>query len=254
MTATEFPVDDYLAHLGLSDVGPVTIGSLTKLHRAQAFSIPFSNVDIYRGGRRLLAIEAIVENVLRRRRGGYCYELNGLFAAALEYGRFEVTRLMARNLMRPEVERQKTHMCLLATIRGRRFLCDQGFGVFGPVEPIPLEVGYVCKQHGLTYQMQSCHIGYRLAMRKEDAWEPLYEFSLETYPAIDFEIAHFYNSTAEQSVYRKNLIASLPLMEGRAFLRNSSFTHYADGQVYTESFESDALVDQALRNVFRLRL
>ncbi|HEY2737608.1 MAG TPA: arylamine N-acetyltransferase, partial [Thermoanaerobaculia bacterium] len=102
--------------------------TLQQLHEAHLLAVPFENLSIHRGEPIELAEEALFEKVVVRRRGGFCYELNGLFAALLRSLGFEVTMLSAGVLrangdFSPEFD----HMALLVN-HEERWLVDVGFG------------------------------------------------------------------------------------------------------------------------------
>src|SRR6266540_1131840 len=72
-----------------------TAAILRELHRAHLLTVPFENLDIHLGRPILLDQEALFDKIVTRRRGGFCYELNGLFALLLRELGFDVTLLSA---------------------------------------------------------------------------------------------------------------------------------------------------------------
>ncbi|MGZ5214282.1 MAG: arylamine N-acetyltransferase family protein, partial [Actinomycetota bacterium] len=89
-------LEAYLARIGhTGDLGP-TIDTLTALHREHVLSIPFENLDILLGRPIRLDLESLQAKLVQRRRGGYCFEQNSLFAAVLEHLGFDIVRLAAR--------------------------------------------------------------------------------------------------------------------------------------------------------------
>ena len=112
--------------------------TLRSLHRAHVEAIPFENLDVQLGETPSLEIGAIFDKLVERRRGGWCYEMNGLFGWALGRIGFEVTRV-ACGVMRQVggEERMGTHLALLVRIDGEPWLADVGFGS-SLAAPIPL--------------------------------------------------------------------------------------------------------------------
>ena len=96
MTDPILDLDAYLGRIRLSGAQGVNEDRLEALHRAQVYTIPFENFDILLGRGIALEPEALVDKLVHRRRGGYCFELNGLLRLALEASGFEVRRLLAR--------------------------------------------------------------------------------------------------------------------------------------------------------------
>lgn len=116
------------------------VETLRSLHRAHVTAIPFEALDVQLGRMPSLEPEAIFAKLVERRRGGWCYEMNGLFGVALEAIGFSVTRVSC-GVMRQDggEERMGTHLALLVDCEGP-WLCDVGFGG-SLLDPLPLGVG-----------------------------------------------------------------------------------------------------------------
>lgn len=112
--------------------------TLRSLHRAHLEAIPFEALDVQLGLVPSIELEAIFDKLVGRRRGGWCYEMNGLFGAALERIGFDVTRVSC-GVMRHVggEERMGTHLALLVRLDGEDWLADVGFGS-SLIEPIRL--------------------------------------------------------------------------------------------------------------------
>ena len=139
MTAANFELSRYLQRIGFTATPQPDIATLTSLMRHQLYSIPFENLDVQAGKIVSLIPEEIVEKLIGRGRGGYCYELNGLFCMALTAIGFEYTMLAARPRFNYTIRRPRTHMVLKVEAEGRSFLCDLGFGGYGLREPMDFE-------------------------------------------------------------------------------------------------------------------
>jgi len=96
MDDTVFAPDLYLARLHYAGSVRPTEDRLEVLHRAQAYTIPFENFDILLGRGIALEPAALCDKLVRRARGGYCFELNGLFLLALRAFGFDARALLAR--------------------------------------------------------------------------------------------------------------------------------------------------------------
>lgn len=130
----------YLERIGLSGPLPPTLATLTAVHRAQAFAIPYEGLDIQAGVPLDLDPERIFDKLVVRRRGGWCYETNGLLAWALGEIGFEVRRCVAGVYRRERGDAALgNHLTLIATL-DRPWLCDLGLGD-GLRGPIPLAEG-----------------------------------------------------------------------------------------------------------------
>src|SRR5262249_39813398 len=129
-------LNDYLARIGYTDSPAVNLETLTALHRAHLLKITYENLDIHLGRYLTLDERAIFEKIVTNRRGGWCYEMNGLFAWALREMGFSV-RLMASAVNRVVNGdgAERGHLILLVEI-DRPYLADVGFGN-GFLTPLP---------------------------------------------------------------------------------------------------------------------
>ncbi len=128
-------VDAYLARIGISgDVDP-TLEDLERLQRAHLTSVPFENLDVFHRRGVETGIEWSVPKIVTRGRGGWCFELNGSFAALLEALGFAVERLAATVLLNP-ASTVPTHLTLKVTLDDP-YLVDVGFGD-SFIRPLPL--------------------------------------------------------------------------------------------------------------------
>lgn len=151
-------IDAYLARIGYRGPLQVDLETLTALHRAHLLAIPYENLDICLGRTLSLDEAAIYQKLVTARRGGWCYEMNGLFAWALEALGFAVQRLASTVGRQSPATEDGSHLILLVEL-DRPYLADVGFGN-GLLEPIPLEEG--------TYRQE--FLTYRLAQQGERWW------------------------------------------------------------------------------------
>src|SRR5699024_6440565 len=119
-------IDAYLQRIGYDGPLEPTEATLYALHRAHASTIPFENLDILLGRGISLEMDDIQDKLVRRQRGGYCYEHNLLFSALLEHAGFEVRRLVSR--LNPNQPGPASHMMLNVSVGNRTWLADVGFG------------------------------------------------------------------------------------------------------------------------------
>jgi N-hydroxyarylamine O-acetyltransferase len=213
----ELDLDAYLRRIGVTDP------TLHNIHAAHVDRIPFENITVVLGETPRLDLPGIQAKLVHRRRGGYCYEHNLLYSAALERLGIPVTRLAARSAVGTDRIRPRTHMMLLATVDGERWLTDVGWGVGGFLEPIPLEEGPV-KQGVWTYRLVREDDLWLLQLRSGDGWDNMYRFAIEhTYPA-DYEMANHYTATWPHSAFRQRLVAQRPAPTNRLKLTGNVLT------------------------------
>lgn len=186
--------------------------ALCALHRGHLLSIPFENLEVVAGSVPSLDLADLQDKLVRRRRGGYCYEQNRLFAAALEAFGFGVRLLTGRVVLGAEdfTSRPRTHAALLVDVPGSRtrYLADVGFGTIGaPILPIPFVDGGArtadARQHRLRrVPGPDQHATWLLQARTGDEWVSQYALSAEPAAPIDLEVANWYIATHPHSPFR----------------------------------------------------
>lgn len=193
-------IEHYLQRINYQGPRTSTIETLRSLQRAHLLAVPFENISIHIGEPIVLQDEALYNKIVERRRGGFCYELNGLFSALLRTLGFNVTKLSLRlaqgegeTLYSPEFE----HMALMVSLEDP-WLVDVGYG--GKLmEPLLLNSRDVQVQCGYTFRITSEGEDFFLSERTdEDQWKPRSRFSLQPRQYADFvERCHFQQTDPE---------------------------------------------------------
>lgn len=250
----------YLRRVGLDETavaGPPDLALLTGLQAAHAATVPFENVEIQRGSSIRLDLPALCEKIVARRRGGYCFEQNGLFAAVLERVGFQVTRLIGRVRMGRPPEAPppgRTHQISEVTIGSERYLVDVGFGSHSPLAPIPMIDGASVQQHAWAYELRAAGAEYTLRTRQPEGWATMYTFTREPQCAADFEVANHYTSTYPGSSFVQRLTLQRATPTERHTFRGLEYeVMTADGRVRRTIGSAAELIDLAAR-VFGLTL
>ena len=221
-----FDIDAYFSRLGYGGETAVTAATLAALHEAQVGAIPFENIDVLLGRPLDLSAEGIAAKLVTRGRGGYCYEQNLLFMAALRALGFEVTALAARVRMGYVAPRPRTHAMLCVEAEGRKWLADCGFGIRGLLTPLPLSPGSEVTLPLVSFRVMA-EAGLYLVQARgagEAAWADLYVFSLEPQHEVDFVMANHFTSTWPRSPFIRSLIAARVTRERRFTLCDGAFT------------------------------
>ncbi len=134
----------YFDRLGVDGPLRADLQTFRRLHRAHALTLAYENLDVQLGVPATREIEAIFDKLVTRRRGGWCYEMNGLLGWALDEIGFETTRLcgaVMRDLAGDSVI--GNHLVLLVRVGGEDWIGDVGFGD-GLIDPVPLQEGALC--------------------------------------------------------------------------------------------------------------
>jgi N-hydroxyarylamine O-acetyltransferase len=247
-------LDAYLRRVGYAGPRTATADTLIALHRAHMTSIGFENVDVVLGRGISLEMVDLQEKLVDSGRGGYCFEHNLLFAAALEQLGFTLTRLMGRVRRGSGRIRYRAHAVLVVMAGGRRWLADVGFGDEGLIEPIPLSPGAVAKVGDWTWRVVAEADQWVLQSLHQDGWFDLYSFRAERHFPADFEVSNYYTAHSDRSVFVGKLIAMRSTDSVRHALKDQELVSwYADGRAERAEMTGAELV-QVLRNVFGIRL
>lgn len=224
-----------------------TLDTLHALVAAHNRSIPFENLDPLMGiPVHDLSAEALTAKLVHRRRGGYCYENNGVMGYALQALGYGVDRLAGRVVwMQPPGAPQSglTHNVLAVTVPGEegRYLVDVGFGGQTLSSPIRLQAGPVQQTRHEPYRLVEHPEGLQLQAQVRGEWQPLYQFSLRTQPLVDLSIGSWYSSTYPTAVFVVGLSVALVTDDARWNLRGRNLAIHANGG--TERVRLESAVD-----------
>ena len=194
--------------------------TLRGLQVAHLLTVPFENLSIHAHEPIVLEDEALFAKIVERRRGGFCYEANGLFAALLRAIGFDVAMLSA------EVAHAEggfsdpfDHMALMVKL-AQVWLVDVGFGD-SFVEPLLLDERGEQVQGDRAYRIVpdgSYLVLIRRDSRDDNEWKPQYRFTLQPYNYDDFAEMCRYHQTSPQSHFTQGRICSRATEEGRITL------------------------------------
>jgi N-hydroxyarylamine O-acetyltransferase len=234
----ELDLDAYLERIDHPRVTP-SADSLRSLHRAHVLAIPFENLDVILGTHPGIGLSAIQSKLVRRQRGGYCYEHTLLFGAALERLGFEVERRVAR--VQPHKSGPRTHALLKVGVDGQEFLADVGFGA-GQLYPTPLKDGVIVDQAGWDHRLTAEGDLWTLAKKTPDGWEPQHASNDEPVRPIDYEVYHHYVSTHPNSPFTGRPVV-MRVADGvvRRLIGDELITEYADGRTTRRAVPADDL-------------
>lgn len=219
MKVENFSFADYCKRIGFEGQANADIETLTALMRCQLFSVPFENLDVQAG--KIVSIEPqdIVNKIVYQPRGGYCYEVNSLFAMALTSAGIDYDLIGARPMFYP-TRWPKTHMVVIAKIAGEQYLCDVGFGSFGIRTPFPLsKINQPLQQDDDIFQLL-CADGknYILQALVDGEWVSQFEFDLYPHDLLDFIPANYFNSKNPDTVFVQKLLVVKHNPQGRKIL------------------------------------
>ncbi|MEE2058651.1 arylamine N-acetyltransferase family protein [Rhodococcus artemisiae] len=220
-----FDVPAYLDAVGVRATAP-TPDLLEELHGAHVRTFPFGNVDVLLGTHPGVAPDAVQDQLVRRGRGGYCFEHSQIFAAALEHLGFSVRRSLGRV---HELSNTRTHMTVIVQIDGERWLCDPGFG-FSVTGPVPLRDGGVRAEGDREFMVR------QLTDQGATVWALTRGGNVEhfvdeqpVHPA-DVRAGHFVTSREENSPFVNHLMVMRHMPHAHVTLTERARTVRAPGR------------------------
>ena len=224
---------------------------LRELQLAHLLAVPFENLSIHAKQPIVLADEALFTKIVERRRGGFCYECNGLFASLLRALGFEVAMLSAEvanadGVFGPPFD----HMTLMVSLE-QRWLVDVGFGDSFR-ESLLLDEPGEQLQGSRAYQIANDGSLFTLRQRIEDGeWNAQYRFTLQPHEYDDYAEMCRYHQTSPQSHFTTARICSLATEEGRITLSDMRLiTTSTTNEKQERDLTSDAEYATILRERF----
>ena len=211
-------VEAYLKRINYQGSVEVTAETLRDLQVAHLKTVPFENLSIHAGERIVLEDEALFRKIVEQRRGGFCYECNGSFAALLRALGFEVEMLAAGVAHRqggfgPVFD----HMALSVTL-AERWLVDVGFGD-SFLEPLLLDSRGEQIQGTQSFRIDADNDNLILLRRNDgEDWQPQYRFTLQSFGFPDYEEMCRFHQTSPESHFTQNVICSRVTEDGRITL------------------------------------
>ena len=220
----------YLERISYTGPSAVSAEALKLLQVAHLRTVPFENLSIHSGEPILLNDEALFEKIVHGRRGGFCYELNGLFAWLLRGLGFSVTMLSAQvanaeGAFGPDFD----HMTLMVKLE-ENWLADVGFGD-SFLEPLTIDDESAQTQGNRSYRIVRDDEKLILEQRTDDdEWEPQYRFTTQPFRYPDYSEMCVYHQTSERSHFTQARICSRATPEGRISLSDQRFIETAGGK------------------------
>lgn len=252
----------YLQRIG--SVGPIdpTAQTLANLSRAHLLTVPFENLDIIRGQEILLNQKRVYEKIVEQRRGGFCYELNGLFALLLRDVGYAVDLLAMQFATADGYGPERDHLTLLVRVpeSDTRWLVDVGAGRHSLVTPIALDDPSEQMQphDGAAHRVEAGTRDYWHLWRKEldGDWQELYRFTLRPHEWQDFTAMCRHQQVSPESTFTQRRWCTKLTHGGRITLLDDTLTitdpvHH---QRTEQRLPDQAAIDALLRDQFGITI
>jgi len=245
-------VSEYLSRIGVVRRAAPDAAALRELHRAHLMAVPFENLSIHLAEPISLAESDLVDKIVTRRRGGFCYELNGAFALLLEALGFDVTRLAARVYGDGGLGPPFDHLCLVVRSADDSgpWLADVGFGSHSTY-PLLLDRRVEQADPAGRFQIVPAPDDDLDVLRDS---EPQYRLESRARLLEDFAPTCWWQQTAPESHFRINVICSRLTVDGRISIGGRTLIRTSGGVRAERELASDDELLAAYRENFGIAL
>lgn len=228
-------IDAYMKRIGFDKKLDLSYNVLEQLVYNHAMSIPFENIDIQNKVPIRLDTSAFYNKVIHGGRGGYCYELNGLFYELLSSVGYNVRRVMSRVANGKSIGPEFDHLALIVTIAEEEYLVDVGFGDFA-LKPLHLSTNSLQSDDRATFRIDNHGMLDGKHYKKVEKESPLnkelllkYYFTTDAQELNDFANMNKHQQISPDSHFVRNYICTMPTEQGRmSILNNKAVFTYKD--------------------------
>ena len=197
-------MEAYFKRIDYTGDAKPTIANLKMLQKAHLTHVPYENLDLIYHRAGSLEPETVYQKVVEDHRGGYCFELNGLFAELLRQMGYEVTEYFGRWLLGEKPFPARRHRILDVTAEGKRFISDVGVGCVCPLEPLEFVLNETQMREGRAYRIiREEKLGNIVQTDTGEGFVNFYSFTEDPQWTIDFLYVHHYCATHPDSVFAK---------------------------------------------------
>lgn len=246
--------NQYLQRINYDGPLEPTLEVLSELQLMHLLSVPFENLDIH--NKIKIDLKNLFNKIVIRKRGGFCYELNGLFYKLLKEIGFVVKMVSARVYnSKKEYSPEFDHLTLVTSIEDTNYLVDVGFGEFAFL-PIKIELNKEIPDARGVFIFELLNENYKLVSRRnaEGKFIPEYTFSEKERQLEEFYDRCLYHQTSPESHFTQNRICSLPTKEGRITLTGNTLKITQNAIIKELHLPTEQEVQQELWNYFGIKL
>ena len=214
----------YLHRIQYPGIPKNDLVSLFTLQRQHLLSVPFENLDIHLHKSIQLSLDDFYDKIVVCKRGGFCYELNGLFNALLEVIGFKTNIISARVFQNNgEIGDEFDHLCIIVFLGKEKWLVDVGFGEFS-FSPLLIELAVQQQDSRGVFKIESYSETALVVQKKVNdvEWKNEYLFSEIPRQLSDFSARCVYQQISPESHFTKNKLCSMPTETGRITLTDSA--------------------------------
>ncbi|MEZ4678747.1 MAG: arylamine N-acetyltransferase [Caldilineaceae bacterium] len=229
-------LDAYFARIGYRGPRTPTLATLQAIVQHHTQAIPFENLNPYLRLPVKLDLQSLQNKLVYNRRGGFCFEQNGLLRQVLLAVGYESRPLGGRVVWGrpPGFMPPRSHMVQLLTIEGQPYMADVGFGGMTPTAPILLEPDLVQETPHEPFRFITEEGDYFLQALIGDTWRSLYRFDLTVQQPSDYELSNFWVCHHPDSHFISGISAARMEPGRRYALRDNNLAIHHTGGVSEE--------------------
>ncbi len=247
--------EKYLCRIGIknTDLAP-SLKNLKLFQKQHLLHVPFENLDIHWKRAIVLDTESFSRKILEENRGGFCYELNGLFYQLLQEIGFQSKTISARvSNGKGGFGAEFDHLAILTKIDGEEYLVDVGFGSF-TAEPLKFVLDTEQNDENGVFSIRKFDEDYFEVVKKEgNEWKSEYIFMTLQRDLAEFtEMCQFHQASSE-SHFTQGKVCSLMTIDGRKTLTDSKFIKTKNGQKTEIVIDSDEDFQKIVARDFHIK-
>jgi N-hydroxyarylamine O-acetyltransferase len=249
-------VKKYLERINYGDRTEATVAVLNILQKKHLLSVPFENLDIHYNNPIKLNRPDIYNKVVGGRRGGFCYELNGIFYELLNSIGFDVKMVSARvfNQKHETFSPEFDHLAIITKIDSINYLTDVGFGEFA-FTPLKIELSTILHDERGVFRIEKYDEEYyQVSKQADESWIPEYMFTLKARDLNEFRQRCHYNQTSPSSHFTQNKFCSLATEKGRVTVTANKIKITEGDTIIELPVNGEEEFLKALRKYFQIRL
>ena len=230
---TERQIGQYLKRIHYDGNSTADLSTLKRLQRRHLFHIPYENLDLLNQVPLSLEYEDLFRKIILNRRGGYCFELQGIYGYLLKSLGFSVTQYAGRFMDEPGTIQMRRHRLLVVDLDDGRYVCDVGVRSESPREPLKLAEDIVQTDGISEYRyIKDPFYGWVL-MQKEAGkdWKPLLGFTEEIQIDVDYIMPSFFCERHPDSTFNKFMKISIFTEDSNLCIVGNTFKVYQGARV-----------------------
>ena len=246
----------YLARIGIEETDVAAdLESLKLLQRQHLLTVPFENLDIHWRRPIILNDNCFYNKVVGEKRGGFCYELNGLFYELLKEIGFQNKIISARvSKGDGDFGAEYDHLAIITQIGSDEYLVDVGFGSF-TAEPLKFAVDVEQQDDNGVFLIRKYDDSYFEVIKKtgDDAWQSEYIFTPLGRDLMKFSEMCQFHQTSPESHFTRGKVCSLLTLDGRKTLTDGKFIETVNGEKKEITVDSAEQFNKILAREFYIK-